>query len=87
MEGVEKILEACYKIARNFVDRSYITKEKVQRFFYDAVLQLVKRKSVRYGRFIDMVKAKLKQSTHSHGAKLYANKVCLYDIGYQIQAE
>ena len=58
LNGMEEIVQTYYKHASRFLDCT-ISKMKVFSFFYQAVLELVKQKSVRYGQLIQMVKAKL----------------------------
>ena len=58
LNGMEEIVQTYYKHASRFLDCT-ISKVKVFFLFYQAVLELVKQKSVRYGQLIQMVKAKL----------------------------
>jgi hypothetical protein len=56
---MQEIIQTYYDLASRFLGRS-ISKVKVFSLFYQAVLELIKRKSVRYGPLIEMVKTKLK---------------------------
>ena len=59
LKGMENIIQRYYVLASRFLDRT-ITQEKVFSLFYQAVLELIRRKSVRYGVLIDMLKGKVK---------------------------